>query len=64
LNYSVSQFIGQDSLGAVRIPLEKLTIENSSPLVLKAKDFLQKQRIFDPIDWTYDEWKVLKKSVF
>ncbi|MBU7446708.1 NUDIX hydrolase [Lactiplantibacillus sp. 7.2.4] len=64
LNYSVSQFIGQDSLGAVRIPLEKLTIENSSPLVLKATDFLQKQRIFDPIDWTYDEWKVLKKSVF
>lgn len=64
LNYSVSQFIGQDSLGVVRIPLEKLTIENSSPLVLKAKDFLQKQRIFDPIDWTYDEWKVLKKSVF
>lgn len=64
LKQNVAQFIGQDSLGAVRVPLEELNIENSSPLVLKAKEFLQKQRSFDATDWTYNEWKVLDKAVF
>ncbi|MCH4164045.1 MAG: NUDIX hydrolase [Lentilactobacillus diolivorans] len=64
LTSQVTQFIGQDSLGALEIPLAELNINNVSPLVLKAKDFLEHGKVFDSDDWSYDEWDVLDQSVF
>jgi len=59
----VAQFVGQDALGAVRLPLDALTIDNASPLVLKAKEYLQTQQ-FDPTDTTFANWSVLEKPVW
>ena len=60
----VKQFAGQDSLGAIRIPLAKISIANSSPLVVKAKEFLLNPDNFDLADQTFDKWIVLDKPVF
>lgn len=60
----VEQFTGQDSLGALSVPLNKLTIANSSPLVLKAKEFLLEPASFDLTDQTFKTWQVLDKPVF
>lgn len=60
----VKQFDGQDSLGALQMPLKELDITNCSPLVLKAKDFLLNDHTFKSEDTTFKEWKVLAKSVF
>lgn len=35
-----TQFIGQDSLGATLVDLDQLTVDNASPLVLWARDYL------------------------
>jgi len=56
---TVAQFEGQDSLGARRMPLAELTLANASPLVLKAKTFLETQN-FNPADTTYPTWDVLE----
>lgn len=56
---TVVQFIGQDSLGAVWVPLTDLTLENSSPLVIKARDFLLNGK-FEIKDAEYPDWKVLE----
>lgn len=37
ISHKVAQFAGQDSLDVVQIELSKISIKNSSPLVLKAK---------------------------
>ncbi|WP_056956183.1 NUDIX hydrolase [Lacticaseibacillus pantheris] len=58
------QFIGQDSLGAAKIPLENLTIKNSSPLVLKAKEYLLAHESFDVKDTIYENWEVLSSPIF
>lgn len=60
----VEQFTGQDSLGALSVPLTKLTIANSSPLVLKAKEILLEPASFDLTDQTFKTWQVLDKPVF
>lgn len=60
----VDQFEGQDALGAVRVSLDQLNLENSSPLVLKAKEYLLKRNSFSLADQTFKKWPILKKAVF
>lgn len=60
----VEQFAGQDSLGAALIPLACLDINNSSPLVLKAKEFLLNPLNFNLDDQIFKSWKVLDKPAF
>ncbi|MDF7668278.1 NUDIX hydrolase [Lactobacillus sp. ESL0703] len=64
LQETVNQFAGQDSLGAIAIPLTQLTWDNSSPLVLKAKEFIQNNYQFNPADQTFATWPVLTESVY
>lgn len=64
LQSAVPQFIGQDSLGAVRMPLQELSLANSSPLVLKAKEYLEHHEEFDVLDNVYHSWDVLNAPVF
>ncbi|MCT6890871.1 MAG: NUDIX hydrolase [Lactobacillus sp.] len=64
LQTTVKQFAGQDSLGAVSVPLGQLSLTNSSPLVLKAKEFLLEPASFDLTDQTFKTWQVLDKPVF
>ncbi|WP_061993774.1 NUDIX hydrolase [Fructobacillus ficulneus] len=54
----VDQFTGQDSNGAVVVNLSALTWENSSPLVMKAKEYLE-TGTFRATDDCFEEWKVL-----
>ncbi|PFX48841.1 DNA mismatch repair protein MutT [Bacillus wiedmannii] len=54
-----TQFEGQDSLGALWISPDKLTIENASPLVLKAVEWLQ-TNTFDFNVQRYSEWDCKK----
>jgi len=63
LAQQVANFAGQDSHGALRVPLDELTLANSSPLVLKAKQVLQTGR-FDPADTVYNQWTVLEQPVY
>lgn len=58
IQQSVKQFDGQDSSGATVVKLSSLTKENSSPLVLKAKEYLD-TNIFVPTDELFSEWSVL-----
>ncbi|GAP05077.1 ADP-ribose pyrophosphatase [Fructobacillus tropaeoli] len=58
------QFPGQDSLGSIFMPLEKLNETNSSPLVLKAKDYLQNNKRFDESDTVLLRWNVLNSESF
>ncbi|RMC24369.1 MULTISPECIES: NUDIX hydrolase [unclassified Lactobacillus] len=60
----VEQFAGQDSLGAILVPLACLDINNSSPLVLKAKEFLLNPLTFNLDDQIFKSWKVLDKPAF
>ncbi|GBG93577.1 NUDIX family hydrolase [Ligilactobacillus salitolerans] len=64
LQNEVGQFEGQDSLGARKVALEKLTGANCSPLVLKAKEYLQTGKDFKTDDTTFKEWEVLTKPVY
>lgn len=64
LQTKVKQFAGQDSLGAVSVPLEQLNLANSSPLVLKAKEILLKPDKVDLADQTFANWIVLDHPVF
>lgn len=64
LEAEVDQFEGQDALGAVRVSLDQLNLENSSPLVLKAKEYLLKRNSFSLADQTFQKWPILKKAVF
>lgn len=52
------QFDGQDSLEAKWVQLNELSLNNSSPLVLKATRWLQNTE-FDTVTERYDEWKPL-----
>lgn len=54
----VAQFDGQDSLGAVLVSLNDLNGQNASPLVLKAKDYLE-HKSFATEDVEYQSWHVL-----
>lgn len=55
---SVAQFAGQDSLGAVWVKLQEINADNSSPLVLKAQEYLL-SGTFTVKDMKYDQWEVL-----
>lgn len=61
---TVPQFDGQDSLGSVFMPLKKLDTTNSSPLVLKAKEYLEHNKIFDETDTVLSDWNVLNQTMF
>lgn len=61
---AVKQFPGQDSLGAVRMQLASLNLRNSSPLVVKAKEYLANGGDFDVKDTDYSQWEVLDQPVF
>ncbi len=53
------QFDGQDSLGALWVSKKDISLDNASPLVLKAFEWLSTHDL--GIDaQTYDDWKVLK----
>lgn len=52
-------FEGQDSLGAVWITEKESTLENSSPLVLKAFDWLRTKKLTKEATY-YKQWKVKK----
>lgn len=60
----VPQFVGQDSLGAVAVDLAQLTSENASPLVMKAKSYLESQQAFDASDQYFENWQVLASPKF
>ncbi|MDN6029388.1 MAG: NUDIX hydrolase [Lactobacillus sp.] len=64
LEQVVPQFEGQDSLGAIFVPLRQLNLTNASPLVLKAKEYLLNDRQFNDADTSFDNWNVLDKPVF
>ncbi|ALB28126.1 NUDIX hydrolase [Companilactobacillus heilongjiangensis] len=52
------QFIGQDANGSEWVDIEDLNLENSSPLVLKAKEYLLLKK-FVATDTKYTHWNVL-----
>ncbi|PKR82626.1 NUDIX hydrolase [Heyndrickxia camelliae] len=53
------QFKGQDSLGAVWVSEKDVSLDNASPLVLKAFEWLKTKNLGINAD-IYKEWKVLK----
>ena len=55
------QFEGQDSLGAEWVKCDELTIHNSSPLVLKAVEWMQTGKLDVNVTW-YEKW-VVKKQI-
>jgi ADP-ribose pyrophosphatase len=57
-NTDVSQFIGQNPRGTQWIEVENLNLENSSPLVLKAKEFILLHK-FIVSDTKFSHWDVL-----
>lgn len=59
----VDQFLGQDSAGSVWLPLDELTEDNSSLLILKSKEYIKKGKFIDK-GWILDNWKVLDSTVF
>lgn len=54
------QFEGQDSLGAEWVTEEEISVENASPLVLKAIEWLKTNDLGLDVNY-YDDWKVKKK---
>lgn len=59
LEKNVHQFAGQDSLGAVFLPIEQLNEENASPLVMKACEVF-KQKAFTARSQRLMKWDVLE----
>ncbi len=53
------QFEGQDSLGAEWVALEDISINNASPLVLKAVEWIKTGSIGLEVTW-FEEWEVKK----
>lgn len=58
-NTKTNQFVGSKLRGSEWIEIENLNLENSSPLVLKAKEFILLKK-FVATDTKYDHWTVLK----
>lgn len=57
----VPQFMGQDSIGSKFMDIHDLSINNSSPLVLKAKQYIENDGNFSVDDVIYKSWEVLDK---
>ncbi|WP_312096402.1 NUDIX hydrolase [Niallia sp.] len=53
------QFEGQDSLGAEWVSIEGISINNASPLVLKAVEWIKKGSLGLEVNW-FEEWEVKK----
>ncbi|WP_249305868.1 NUDIX hydrolase [Lederbergia citrea] len=53
------QFDGQDSLGALWVSEKDVTLDNASPLVLKAIEWLRTKDLGIDAE-TYEDWMVLK----
>lgn len=53
------QFVGQDSLGAVWVSEKDVSLDNASPLVLKAFEWLKTKDLGINAD-IYKDWKVIK----
>ena len=53
------QFEGQDSLGAVWVSEKDVSLDNASPLVLKAFDWIKTKDLGIDAE-IYKNWKVLK----
>lgn len=53
------QFEGQDSLGAEWVALEDISINNASPLVLKAAEWIRTESLGLEVTW-FEEWEVKK----
>jgi len=53
------QFDGQDSLGAIWVSEKDVSLDNASPLVLKAFDWLRTKNLGISAE-IYEDWKVLK----
>ncbi|GAA0459518.1 NUDIX hydrolase [Alkalibacillus silvisoli] len=53
-----NQFEGQDSLGALWVSEEEVSLDNASPLVLKAFDWMKTKKLTIEAE-CFDEWKVL-----
>jgi ADP-ribose pyrophosphatase YjhB (NUDIX family) len=51
------QFEGQDSNGALWIPIADITIDNASPLVLKAVEWLEKRKFGMHVN-RFEKWHV------
>ncbi|KAF1301164.1 MULTISPECIES: NUDIX hydrolase [Enterococcus] len=59
----VTDFMGQDSLGAAWVPLSLITNENASPIVWLAKEYCLKKK--NPFSEIYlDKWQVQEKPQF
>lgn len=56
----VKQYAGKDSSGPEWVDADNLNLENSSPLVLKAKEFVLLRK-FIATDTKYDHWDVLNR---
>lgn len=53
------QFAGQDSLGAIWVLEKDVSLDNASPLVLKAFEWIRTKSLGIGPN-TYEDWKVLK----
>lgn len=53
--------MGQDSIGSKFMNINELSINNSSPLVLKAKQYIENNGNFSVDDVIYKNWEVLDK---
>lgn len=53
------QFVGQDSLGAIWVSEKDVSLDNASPLVLKAFEWLRTNNLGIESE-TYEAWKILK----
>ncbi|MEK3886341.1 NUDIX hydrolase [Bacillus sp. FSL K6-3431] len=54
------QFEGQDSLGAVWVSIEDISVENASPLVLKAFEWVKNNNLGLDVE-SYKQWEVKKE---
>ncbi|MEI5908486.1 NUDIX hydrolase [Bacillus spongiae] len=54
-----AQFNGQDSVGAVWVSENDVSLDNASPLVIKAFEWLRTNNLGIDLN-TYEDWKVLK----
>ncbi|SET19050.1 hypothetical protein SAMN05216389_106241 [Oceanobacillus limi] len=55
----LKKFEGQDSLGAQWVSSKEVSVENASPLVLKAFEWMETERVGIEVNY-YNEWEILK----
>ncbi|MFD2042927.1 NUDIX hydrolase [Ornithinibacillus salinisoli] len=53
------QFDGQDSVGALWVSEKEVSLDNASPLVLKAFEWIRTKKLGIDVE-TYRDWNVLK----